>query len=158
MHTNMVRLAILFTFYIIGAFATTDILRLLKGSSISVSDPECFCPICGSKIPLCDQLPVVSYFFNRGKCRSCHSKIPLSNLFLEIFLCFFLSLIALFTGFSYGGLLLCILFYQFIKLLFLFRYGVRKKDFAKNLCLSIFHNLILFGLLAFLFFLEHLTS
>lgn len=158
MPSFIIRIAIILTFYIIAAFSTTDILRLLKGSVVSVSASDCFCPVCGKKIPLRSQLPIFSYFFSHGKCQFCKSKIPASELCLELFLFVALSVIAFFFGFSYSGLAACILFYETIKFVCLFRFGRRECDFPKNLLLSLLHNLIIFCLLAFLFFLEHLAG
>lgn len=149
--------AIFLAFYIISAFATTDILRLLKGSSVSVSDPHCFCPACGRRILLRDQLPVFAYFFHHGKCRYCRSPIPFSDLFLEIMLFISFSVIGLITRFSFPGFFLCFLFYQLVKLVFIMKSGPREDAFGKNLLLSFFHNFLVFGLLAVLFFIIYIS-
>jgi len=154
----MIQIAIIFSFYIIGAFATTDILRLLKGSSVPVSEPGCFCPACNHKIPLRDQIPIFSYLFRHGKCRYCGAKIPASDFCLEVFLFSALSFTALISGFSYSGLFICILLYQTVKFVCLCRFGRQETNFRKNMLLSAFHNLIIFGLLAFLFLLKHIVS
>ena len=93
MSMHIIHISIVFAFYIIGAFSTTDILRLLNGQTASVSDPYCYCPVCGNKIPLYDQIPIFSYFINHQKCRFCGSKIPPSELFLEL-LHYLLSLLS----------------------------------------------------------------
>lgn len=158
MPQHVIHAAIFLAFYIVGAFSTTDILRLLKGSTVSVSCPDCFCPACGSRLPLHDQIPVFSYLLNRGSCRFCGSKIPISELFSELTVFFTLSAISILSGFSYGGLFLCFLFYQIIKFIYLLKVGPRKDHFIRNLFFSLLHDIMLFGLLFFLFFLEHLIS
>ncbi len=158
MSMHIIHISIVFAFYIIGAFSTTDILRLLNGQTASVSDPYCYCPVCGNKIPLYDQIPIFSYFINHQKCRFCGSKIPPSELFLELLIFSSLSFISVISDFSYSGFFLCFLFYQFIKMICLLRRKPRKNDFVKNLFLSSLHNVILFTLLFFLFFLEHLIA
>ena len=158
MSEHILHAAIFLAFYIIGAFSTTDILRLLKGATVSVSCPDCFCPVCKNRLPLHDQIPVFSYFINRGACRFCGSKIPISELFSELFVFFTLSVISVLSRFSYAGFFACFLFYQLIKFIYLIRTGPRKDHFGKNLLSSLLHNIMLFGLLFFLFFLEHLIS
>lgn len=158
MHTISIYTAIFFAFYIISAFATTDILRLLRGSSTSVSDLNCFCPVCGNRILLRDQLPIFAYFFHHGKCRYCKSAIPVSNVFLEIFLFLSLSVVSLITQFSFQGFLLCFFLYQCTKVIYLVKSGPREDAFFKNLLLSFLHNILLFGLLAFLFFIKYISG
>ena len=76
MQALIVHFFIIFAFYILSAYATTDILRLLKGSTLPVNSAHCYCPNCNSKIALKDQIPILSYFLNHGKCRVCGCKIP----------------------------------------------------------------------------------
>ena len=40
MEINIICFFILFAFYVLGAYATTDILRLLKGNTTSVNAKE----------------------------------------------------------------------------------------------------------------------
>ncbi len=68
MKTALVYFSIYFAFYILGAYATTDILRLLKGSTLYVNARDCYCPICHNRILLKDQIPLFSYLKNKGKC------------------------------------------------------------------------------------------
>lgn len=155
METYILSSAICFCFYILGAYATTDILRLLKGSSVSVNAPDCYCPICNHKILLRDQLPIISYLLNHGACRNCKSKIPFSDLFLEIFLFLTLSLSSVLLRFSLTAYLLCILIYECTKLFFILRFGKRETAFLKNFAVSLFNNLLLFGFIGILFALFH---
>ena len=158
MKTNIVHISICLIYYILGAYATTDILRLLKGNTVSVSASDCYCPVCHWKIPLRDQLPVISYLKNHGSCRNCKSPIPVPDLLLEIILFLIptaVSCILQFSWYSYG---FCVLFYECTKVMFIFRYGKRENAFFKNLITSLSVNLLLFSLLAFLFALAHITS
>lgn len=157
MKTILTRSAIFFTFYILGAYATTDILRLLRGAVLSVNAPDCCCPLCHSRIALPDQLPIFAYLKNHGRCKSCGSRIPFSDLFLEIFLFLTLSLTALLFQFRWTGFWLCTGLYETVKLLFLLRFGKRENAFCKNLAFSLLNNLFLFCILAFFFALEHLS-
>ena len=62
----LLRFFILFAYYILGAFATTDIPRLMKGSTTPINAKDCYCPVCGYRIPLPSQLPVFSYIKNKA--------------------------------------------------------------------------------------------
>lgn len=157
MKTIILHISIFITFYILGAYATTDILRLLKGAVTPVNAPDCYCPVCSSRIALRDQLPIFSYLKNHGTCRNCKSHIPFSNLFLELFLFLLLSGIAAafhFSAFAWG---LCVLSYEAAKLAFLLRFGKREVEFRKNLMISLAYNLLFFTVLGFLFALTHIA-
>lgn len=157
MQINIIHLTIYFTFYIIGAYATTDILRLLKGCSVSINEPYCYCPICHNRIALKDQLPIVSYLKNHGHCSTCKSSIPVSDLFMEIFLFLSLSVISTFFDFNWLAYALCILCYEGTKIAFILFHGHREEHFGKNLLISLGNNIIIFFLVALLFLIAHLV-
>jgi leader peptidase (prepilin peptidase)/N-methyltransferase len=84
---------------IIGSFLNVCIVRIPERKSIVM--PASACPKCGTPIRPYDNIPVLSYVFLGGKCRSCKTKIspiyPLVELltallFLGCFLAFGLSL------------------------------------------------------------------
>src|SRR5579862_1963146 len=62
---------------IIGSFLNVCILRIPGGKSIVL--PASACPKCGAAIRPYDNIPVLSYLFLRGKCRSC--KTPISSMY-----------------------------------------------------------------------------
>ena len=144
-------IAIIIAYYIISAFATTDILRLLKGSSTPVLQAGCFCPVCNHKLGLFEQFPLISYFFRKGRCKYCKSKIPVSNLYFEIFLSVSLIAISLLSNFSFTGYLISITAYELTKLVSITIIGRRENDFLKNLFLSFLQNIVIFFILAVLF-------
>lgn len=150
----IITLFIYITFYIISGYATTDILRLAKGCDTDIGDSDCFCPVCGHKISLISQIPILSYFFCGGTCIRCGSKIPKSELFLECLVFAVLSISVTFFHFSWYACILSFLFYEAIKAIFLFAHGTRETDFVKNLLVSIRNNLILWFLVSLLFFLR----
>jgi len=87
---------------IIGSFLNVCIVRIPEGKSIVM--PASACPKCGAPIRAYDNIPVLSYVFLGGKCRSCKTKIspiyPLVELltgllFLGCYFAFGLSLEAL---------------------------------------------------------------
>ena len=145
------RICILFAFYILSAYATTDILRLLKGSTLPVNSTFCYCPNCHNKIALKDQVPILSYFLNHGKCKSCGCKIPPNDLFLEVFFFLSFSSITLFLHFHWSAYFLCVALYEVVKCLFIFWHGKREAEFGKNFVRSLLNNLLLFLFLAFPF-------
>ena len=157
MEKYIIQFTIYFVFYILGAYATTDILRLLKGSTLSISNPDCYCPICQNKIALKNQLPIFAYIKNHGACHHCKSKIPFGDLFLEIFLFLLLSIVASVLNFNWLSYFLCICSYELTKAVFIIIHGPRENAFIKNLLKSLFNNIILFSLLAILFLLVQLV-
>ena len=69
---------------IAGSVANAIIYRLPRG--ISWSKGRSFCPKCNHTLSLCDLIPVISFLILGGRCRYCHSPIPLRYLLVEIFL------------------------------------------------------------------------
>jgi leader peptidase (prepilin peptidase)/N-methyltransferase len=153
----VIRIAIILCFYIIGAYATTDIVRLLKGAQLSVWDKYCYCPICNERIRLIDQIPIIAYLIGKGRCRKCNSKIPLSDLWLEIIVFSVLTIYAIASDFSYSSLLFGIIFYEILKIICFLICGTREKSFVKNYVYSLFINIVIFALLAFLYLIEYLV-
>lgn len=156
MEKLFIHIMICFTYYIIGAYATTDIVRLLKGCSTPINSPECFCPVCHKNISLKDQLPIISYVINRGTCNNCGSTIPFSDIFLEIFLFSSMCSITMILDFSWFSFFASILVYEATKLFCLIYWGHREHDFFKNLFYSFLNNIFLFTLISVLFLLSHI--
>jgi leader peptidase (prepilin peptidase)/N-methyltransferase len=59
---------------LVGSFLNVCIFRLPRGESIVW--PGSHCPSCGEGIQFYDNIPVLSYFWLRGRCRACRSPIP----------------------------------------------------------------------------------
>lgn len=151
---KLTEIAIYMACYIISAFATTDILRLLKGASSPVLQADCFCPICNHKLFLTEQFPIISYLIRKGRCKYCQAKIPATNLYFEIFISLLLSLIAYLSHFSLTGYLLSILSYEAVKFTAIIHFGKRENDFYKNLLFSLLQNIIIFIILGLLFIIN----
>ena len=151
MEIYLIYFVICFCFYIIGAYATTDILRLLKGSDTPINSSDCSCPICNYKIPLHQQLPIFAYIKNHGACQNCKNKIPAANLVLEIYFFILLSGVSILLQFRFTAYILCIVIYEGTKLCLLLYYGKREHAFLKNLLHSLFNNFLLFSLIGILF-------
>ncbi|GAB7386576.1 A24 family peptidase [Bacillaceae bacterium] len=58
---------------LIGSFLNVVAIRLPRGESIVF--PPSHCPACGRRLRACELVPVLSYLFLRGKCRSCRRRI-----------------------------------------------------------------------------------
>lgn len=156
MNGIVIRMIIIYSFGIWGAYATTDILRLLDGAELPVWKSSCHCPVCRQKIRLADQIPIFSYVHSKGKCRNCNSKIPLSDMFLELFIITGFTILSLCMDFSWQCLIACICIYELLKVGCILAFGVRKDGFVKNFVYSFFSNLLTFMLISFLFLLRHL--
>lgn len=156
MQQMMVYVAIILAFYVIGAYATTDILRLLKGNTLSVFSKDCFCPKCNQKISLKDQIPIFSYLMCKGKCRTCGNKIPKSDLVMEVFLFVTLTVVTVLFHFRYIAFVICVAVYEGLKVVCFLIFGVRKNEFGKNLFLSLLNNCLIWGMILILFILSNL--
>ena len=156
MSNLIINIFICFDYYILGAYATTDILRLTKGNSISINEKGCYCPICHTKLKLFRQIPIFSFLVSKGTCINCKEKIPRIELFLEIFIFIIMSLITVLSHFSWYGYAICFLVYQLIKIAIICIKGIRTDRFALYLLMSFLHNIIIWLLIAFLFFLKQI--
>lgn len=70
----------------VGSFTNVVVARVPKG--ISVVSPRSRCPKCGKQIAALDNLPVLSWFILRGKCRNpeCRTAISFRYPFIELLL------------------------------------------------------------------------
>ena len=100
MESNLFFYTVAFIFgTIIGSFLNVVIYRLPRGGSV-LKPAFSFCPSCGSQIKWYDNIPVISFFILKGKCRQCNSKISYRYPFVE-FLTGVVSVLALWkTGLS----------------------------------------------------------
>jgi len=155
MTKHILHLILIIIYFILGAYATTDVSRLLKGAVTSIYDPNCYCPSCGTKIPLRSQIPVISYLINRGKCSYCHHKITRTDILPEILLPLGFLSFSYILHFSFYAYLVCIGLFEGYKFLCLVYYGARTSGFLKNLVFSLLMNSLLFLLLGFFFFLAN---
>ncbi len=65
-----------------GSFVSAFSYRYLKG--ISIAKGRSFCPKCKNKISWFDNIPVLSFIFLGGRCRSCKKKISLRYPMIEL--------------------------------------------------------------------------
>lgn len=148
----LIKITICMAFYVIGAYATTDILRLLKGHPVSVGNNDCFCESCGCKLTLRQQIPVLSYLACGGKCKNCGHAISPGNFILEVLFTAVFILAAVIADFRPSVWLFCIVFYESVKLFCVIYRGKRGRELAKGMFLSLLGNAVNFSLVGVLFF------
>jgi len=66
----------------LGSFLNVVVDRVPRGQSLL--RPPSHCPSCGYSLRPIDLIPVFSYLALRGRCRRCHTAIPLRTLLVEI--------------------------------------------------------------------------
>ena len=100
---------------IFGSFYNVCIYRL--PNDLDIVSKNSFCTNCKYKIPFYLNIPIISYIFNRGRCRNCKSKISFSYLLVEL-----LTAILFLYSFSLYGLsiefLSFIIFYSSLIIIF----------------------------------------
>lgn len=124
-------------YYILGGLATTNMLRLTKGSTLSVNSSKCVCESCGAKIPPLLQLPIISYIVCRGKCRDCGAAIPIYPLILEISVWVGMCAATSMLGFSLIGAAASFAYYEVIRLIVIAVKGRRNGDFIKQYVIAV---------------------
>jgi leader peptidase (prepilin peptidase) / N-methyltransferase len=80
MHVELIIYALLGL--VIGSFLNVCIYRIPLGKSIVL--PRSSCTRCGTPIRPYDNIPVLSYLFLRGKCRTCGEPISMQYPFVEL--------------------------------------------------------------------------
>lgn len=83
---------------IIGSFLNVVIYRFPQGESLIT--PGSHCVECGEIIRFYDNIPVISFFLLKAKCRKCKRKISWRYPFIEALTAFLLVLIYIKYGFS----------------------------------------------------------
>lgn len=83
---------------IVGSFLNVCIVRLPQGKSLV--SPRSHCPGCRTPIPFYDNIPLISYFHLKGRCRFCRSVI--SPRYFVVELATALIAVALLSRFGLG--------------------------------------------------------
>ena len=67
---------------VMGSFLNVVAVRLSKEESIIW--PGSHCDSCNHKLKWYENIPIISYLIQKGKCRSCGARIPISSLMIEV--------------------------------------------------------------------------
>ncbi len=92
---------------LIGSFLNVCIYRIAREESISF--PPSHCTSCGYNLKPKDLVPVLSYIFLGGKCRSCKEKISIQYPIVEILNAFLYFMVYLKYGFTLNLFKFCLL-------------------------------------------------
>jgi leader peptidase (prepilin peptidase)/N-methyltransferase len=66
----------------VGSFLNVCLVRLPKKESIVF--PPSHCPICEYRLKWYNNIPIFSYFIQKGKCSNCKKTIPIKYLWMEL--------------------------------------------------------------------------
>lgn len=146
----LIKFAICFSYFIIGGLATTNMLRLLKGSTLHVYSSKCVCSNCNMRIGFFNQMPIVSYIASGGKCKKCKNPIPVDALFLEIIVFIGMSVISFIGKFSPISVIYSFLYYEFIRIVCIAKNGKREKAFCSQYILAVIAMLPYIALIEFM--------
>ena len=144
---------IVFIYYVLGGLATTNIMRLFAGETMKINYPHCECGSCGKRIPVKNQIPIVSMLTSGGKCRFCGSVIPKTTLYLEIGIFFFMTALTAVFAFRPLGVILSFAEYEGIRWTLLMRHGRRKDDFWREYAKALLNIILIFLVALFMSYL-----
>jgi leader peptidase (prepilin peptidase) / N-methyltransferase len=96
---------------VVGSFLNVCIFRLPAG--VSIVKPLSRCPHCEKPIRFYDNIPIISFFILRGKCRDCGERISWRYPLVE----FISAMLCLIIFFKYGPTLDFLVFYLFAAVL-----------------------------------------
>ena len=75
-------IGIIFMGLCVGSFLNVAIYRIPRG--LSVNDPKrSFCPHCKTTLPVWQNVPIITWLLQRGKCRTCAAPIAVRYLLVE---------------------------------------------------------------------------
>jgi len=66
----------------IGSFLNVVVYRFQE--NLSIIKPRSFCPKCKNKLTIRENIPLISYLMQRGKCLNCNLSIPLKYPLIEL--------------------------------------------------------------------------
>ena len=94
---------------VFGSFSTFLGYRLFN-NKLKLTGIRSVCPKCEHKLSVFDLIPVLSFLLLHGKCRYCHSRIPIWYIFSEIaMIVSFILAIKHFDGANIKSFLMCLI-------------------------------------------------
>jgi len=77
---------LLISFFIFGAIMGSffHVVATRLSNEESIISPGSHCPRCNHALSWYENIPIISYILQKGKCRNCHSKIPISYWIVEV--------------------------------------------------------------------------
>ncbi|MBE5909911.1 prepilin peptidase [Pseudobutyrivibrio sp.] len=154
--TSIIYISIIIASYIVSAYATTDISRLVSDSYQKYFTFDCYCPACNHKLSAADQLPIFSFYINGGKCKYCKSPIPKIDHILEVGIFLFFTFVNTIFKYSFTALLINVVAYEILKVTIILIKRPRKIRFVRSAIVSLFSNVFIFGFLGFFYLLLEL--
>ncbi|MCG2690014.1 prepilin peptidase [Candidatus Parcubacteria bacterium] len=142
---------------IVGSFLNCLIYRFEQNETKTLLKGRSFCPHCKHQLSFWDLLPVLSFFFSKGKCRYCQKSIswqyPIVEiatglLFLLIFNFYFL-IFNQFLIFNFYLIKLFLLFSIFSALLVIFVYDLKHYIIPDKVLIPFLGFVLIFKLLSF---------
>ena len=91
---------------VIGSFLNVCILRIPAGESIVTGRSHC--DSCNTRIKWYDLIPIFSYLFLRGRCRSCKTKLSIQYPIIEALNGLFYVLVFCYNGFNMVSAIYCL--------------------------------------------------
>ena len=145
----IVIVAFILIYYNVSGLATTNIIRLTKGNTLTILSSKCNCENCGAKISPVFQLPIISFVICKGRCRNCNSKLPIYALVLEISVLIGMVTISFMLTFSTMGVSLSFLYYEAIRIIVVIIKGRRQSNFLKQYFIAVFSMIPFYELALF---------
>ena len=97
---NILYLIIFFIFgTLMGSFLTVIGLRLPKKENFTTTHSHC--DSCGHVLTMIEMIPIVSYIFQKGRCRHCGQKVDILSTYVELFTGALFAVAFYAFGFSY---------------------------------------------------------
>ena len=160
MKLYIIKFSIFMAYYVLGAFATTDYLRLTSYGNFNprINSSDCYCPSCNHKLKLTDQIPLFSFLLSRGKCLYCKAPIPRHEFILELCIFAVCSTACIIGKFSVQAFFFTVAFYEAAKLITVILLKPKKTGFIRSLLFSIAVNIPIFMIIFLLFSFNRFIS
>lgn len=86
-----------------------DIEDNIEQPNLTLFFPASHCPQCQHRLTLVENIPIISYCFQHGRCKSCNAHIPIKYLIIEVLTAIASAYIAWHFGFGLQAILAIVL-------------------------------------------------